>query len=232
MSRIEELEFEETFVATRQREIFDPLNYQGAHCTLVGCGGIGSFVAVALTKMGIANLTLIDFDDVEPHNMPNQFYRMSDIGKPKVVALQEICKELGPAEIRFFNSKAEQHQLQNVVVTGLDSMEARKEVWEMVKENPDVELLIDGRLGAQDIALYAINPSDAADIKYYEEWCLYGDDDEGTVQASCTNRAIIDVGFTVGALVANVVRKHYTNSEHARTIAFSAAGQLGLVTYE
>ena len=41
---------------------------------VVGAGAIGSFVTLALAKMGCGNITSYDMDTVEEHNLPNQFY--------------------------------------------------------------------------------------------------------------------------------------------------------------
>ena len=62
---------------------------------LVGCGGIGSFVALALAKLGCPHLCLYDDDRVEEHNVPNQLFRLSDVGRPKVEALAEVLRFSG-----------------------------------------------------------------------------------------------------------------------------------------
>jgi len=49
--------------------------------TLIGCGGIGSPVAMALVKMGCGQISLYDPDCVEAHNLPNQMYRLEDVGE-------------------------------------------------------------------------------------------------------------------------------------------------------
>ena len=61
--------------------------------TIIGVGGIGSPVALALTKMGCRRLTLFDPDTIEPHNLPNQLYRLRDVGRPKVEALADLLRE-------------------------------------------------------------------------------------------------------------------------------------------
>ena len=53
-------------------DIFDRLSLQRAlrerKALLIGCGAIGSFVALELARAGLAHLTLIDMDSVEPGN--------------------------------------------------------------------------------------------------------------------------------------------------------------------
>lgn len=222
-SRLSELETTGEFDSTRQRDMFNPLDHQGASCTLVGCGGIGSPLAIGLSKLGIPKLTLIDPDHVESHNVPNQFYTITD-GKEernKVTALKELCAQFGASDIKAVCERVDKcaDDLHGLVITGLDSMEARKEVWDMVKMQTRVERLIDARIGKFDIAIYVINPCDMDDIKYYEENCLYSD--EEAVELACTERAIIDVSFQCAAQLVRMVRKHFNGEDVERTIAFN-----------
>src|SRR5207244_2983363 len=67
--------------------------------TVVGAGGIGSPTALALAKMGCSRLTVYDPDLVEPHNLPNQFYRLKDSARPKVEALRDLIRSFTGLEI-------------------------------------------------------------------------------------------------------------------------------------
>ncbi|MFA6027265.1 MAG: sulfur carrier protein ThiS adenylyltransferase ThiF [Ignavibacteriaceae bacterium] len=63
---------------------------------IAGCGGLGSNAAIALARIGIGKLILIDFDVVEPTNLNRQQYFVNDIGKRKVDALEEKLKMINP----------------------------------------------------------------------------------------------------------------------------------------
>jgi molybdopterin/thiamine biosynthesis adenylyltransferase len=56
----------------RQADLISP-EALAATVTIVGAGGIGSPVALALAKKGCRTLTRYDPDMVEAHNLPNQF---------------------------------------------------------------------------------------------------------------------------------------------------------------
>ena len=58
-----------------------------ARVAVVGLGGLGSNIAVALTRLGIAQLYLYDFDRVELSNLNRQYYFLDDIGHYKADAL-------------------------------------------------------------------------------------------------------------------------------------------------
>jgi len=63
---------------------------------IAGCGGLGSNIAIALARIGIGKLILVDFDVVEPTNLNRQQYFLSDIGKRKVDALEEKLRMINP----------------------------------------------------------------------------------------------------------------------------------------
>ena len=74
-----------------------------------GIGATGSQTAVTLARIGIGKIIVIDNDVLEEHNIGNQVYRKSQIGKSKVDALKDIIDEIN--NIRFVGIKA---MVQNV----------------------------------------------------------------------------------------------------------------------
>ena len=63
---------------------------------IAGLGGLGSPVAIALARIGIGTLILVDFDVVEPSNLNRQQYFYHQIGMPKVEALRETLLKINP----------------------------------------------------------------------------------------------------------------------------------------
>ena len=59
-------------------------------CLVLGVGGIGSTVAMALARLGVGKIILIDYDKVECSNLNRQIlYSKQDIGKYKIEAAKE-----------------------------------------------------------------------------------------------------------------------------------------------
>ncbi len=54
---------------------------------IAGCGGLGSNCAVALCRIGIGKLVLVDYDVVEKSNLNRQYYFRDQLGYQKVFAL-------------------------------------------------------------------------------------------------------------------------------------------------
>lgn len=172
---------------------------------VVGCGGIGSFAALALAKMGCRTLTLYDDDKVEEHNLPNQLYRTTDVGRPKAEALVEILRAFTDATPRPVLTRVDGQRLAGIVVAGVDSMRARRTIWQRsVRYRAAVPLFLDGRLGAEVIRLYAIRPADPDDVRFYGT-TLY--DDAEAEPLGCSAGAIVYTGFAVGSLIANQVKR-------------------------
>ena len=62
---------------------------------VVGVGGVGSWAVEALTRSGIGNITLIDFDQVAVSNINRQIHALdSTLGKAKVDALRERIRDI------------------------------------------------------------------------------------------------------------------------------------------
>lgn len=63
---------------------------------IAGLGGLGSNIAVALARIGVGRLRLIDFDIVDMTNLNRQYYFTESIGKPKTEALRQVLTKINP----------------------------------------------------------------------------------------------------------------------------------------
>lgn len=70
--------------------------FSKATIAICGLGGLGSNIAIALTRAGIGRLILIDFDKVDISNLHRQQYKASQIGRYKTEALRENLLEIAP----------------------------------------------------------------------------------------------------------------------------------------
>lgn len=195
--------------------------------TLVGAGGIGSVVGLVLAKMGIQNLTVYDPDTIEAHNLPNQTYRLSDLGKPKVEALADICRDFAGLEIV---ARCEKFPIESmpsgIIISGVDSMTARKEIWGTVKFNPLVPCYLEARMGAQEGRIYTVTPHNPDHISTYEA-SLYSD--ENAAELPCTARAISYNTFYLAGLLASQVKKFVADERPRPEIIFDLVSNTMLV---
>ena len=69
---------------------------QAARVVVVGLGGLGSNIAILLTRMGISHLHLIDFDKVDVSNLHRQQYFVEQVGLCKTEALASTLRKINP----------------------------------------------------------------------------------------------------------------------------------------
>ena len=103
---------------------------QKASVLIVGCGGLGSTIAVYLASSGIGKIHLVDFDTIDISNLHRQvFYTLEDIGKPKASVLATFIKQRAPfTNVTFSNTAVTKETVFDliltfdVVVDGTDSL--------------------------------------------------------------------------------------------------------------
>lgn len=177
---------------------------------IIGAGGIGSFAAFTLAKMGAANLHIIDCDIVEEHNRPSQFFAYSQVGKPKTDAILSIIKTFEDTVPRsdFKRIGQEKEVLQTnggIIISAVDSIDTRKEIWENVIKLSRPPLYIDARMGGQTGVIYSvIFSAKHNDATLYEE-TLH--DSKNSIQEPCTARAIIYTTIGISSNICNIVRR-------------------------
>lgn len=76
---------------------------------VVGCGGVGSNVAMLAARTGLyKRYVLVDFDLVEAKNLERQFFFANQVGKFKVDALRENIKAIdGDVAVDCYSEKLE-----------------------------------------------------------------------------------------------------------------------------
>lgn len=207
--------FKEEFI-TRHADILggEALNKT---ITIVGAGAIGSFTALALAKMGFQDITVYDFDTIEPENIGNQFFPIECIGQSKVQALKGMVKAFTGIDIN-----AAEHKLdpQSGTITGdylisaVDSMEVRKFLYEDLCAT---RWLIDPRMSAEYATLYTLDMR-AGNFKDYES-TLYTD--EEAVRERCTAKTTMYTVLMIAGQIVKAVKDTATGNPFIKTMDWS-----------
>lgn len=182
------------------------------HILIVGCGAIGSFTAISLAKMGLKEFTLVDFDTVEEHNLPNQFFTRGNINQNKAFVtannMHSFNTDCWPARIdKPFNSKMRHGS--HIVISCVDNMKTRKQIFNNAKRN-NVQLFIDARMAGLQGQIYTVDMSKKSQIKTYEK-SLFTDDE--AQQVRCTDRSIIFTVLGVASFICNQIVKAFNEEE-------------------
>lgn len=187
----------------RQLDLFAPEKFGNTPVHVVGVGATGSYVAYLLAKLGIRNIHIYDFDFVEDHNLPNQLYRLKDVGRPKVEALSEIIEEATGIKVtKHFERVTGQTKLEGYVFLLVDSMKVRLEIWQgAIKFKIGVKAMIETRMAIDNGRIFVIIPTQLDDVKIWES--NYYDDSDAEPSV-CSNQA---VGPTVALISAHAVWK-------------------------
>ena len=84
------------------KEAIDTLKKK--HVLLCGCGGVGSFVAEGLCRSGLGEITLLDFDVVDPSNLNRQLMTTyENIGVKKAQALKERIESFSDTKVNVID---------------------------------------------------------------------------------------------------------------------------------
>ena len=158
--------------------------------TVVGVGAIGRQAAMQLAAVGVRHLQLIDFDTVELANVASQGFPICDIGKPKVVAVQEAINTYDP-DITVFtivNRYCARFVLNPVVFCCVDSMKIRKLIWKQCKDK--IDLWIDARMLSEIIRVLVVDcAANYLEGSRYYDASLFSD--EEAERGRCTAKSTI-----------------------------------------
>lgn len=118
---------------------------------IVGCGALGSMVAMQLAGAGVGKIGIADFDTVDVSNLQRQFFfKSSETGKSKAEVIKERIRELNPdIEVSVHKSfiKADEARVTfkeyDVVVDATDNPSS-KQMIDLICEEIEVPCVIGG----------------------------------------------------------------------------------------
>ncbi|MFC1675810.1 ThiF family adenylyltransferase [Planctomycetota bacterium] len=152
---------------SRQADIVPRQRILDCKATVIGIGAIGRQVAIQLTAIGIPVLQLIDFDHVDISNLATQGYMHKDLKRPKVDVTAEFCREINhELQVEIVLDKFKRSiPLGNTVFCCVDSIVARKHIWDAVKDKAN--FFVDGRMSAE--VLRVITACDEPSRQHYPQ---------------------------------------------------------------
>lgn len=197
------MEFNKNFIA-RHVDLID-LNKLGTKINIIGCGAVGSAVAVQISKMGFGNIDLWDFDIVEDVNIGCQRHMIRHIGNNKAEATGEMVNESSGMYCGVMTVPYSGQSLSGIVVSAVDVMEVRRKIFDGTQAG---SLIIDPRMAATQFDL--LTCVKGKDDEMYEA-TLFSDDD--AVRAPCTMKSTMFCADILAGMVSFQIFKHNTDKE-------------------
>jgi molybdopterin/thiamine biosynthesis adenylyltransferase len=207
-----------TNINSRSSGLVSNLNEYNFH--ILGCGAIGSAVALQLTRMGAFNFCLYDNDTVDIENVGVSQYTLHDVGHLKVNKLKSKILDINDQVEIMCDDKIFQNYIylnnNDIIVLGFDSMKSRMDAvkalskWKYSKPYA----LIDGRMGAEHYMQYALIKPNLS--KYIPIWYT---DDEGS-EEPCNMKATSYCSNMSGSFISNCIRKIVTKQPYEEFISF------------
>lgn len=188
---------------------------------IVGVGGIGSWTALNLARIG-HSLILVDGDQVDETNvLGGQMFQVSQVGQHKVAAVQATCRAFGADKgIDTIPALFEKGMAGGypIIICGLDNMAARKLVYEdwkrcctatLGKEFVKGSILIDGRLTMEMFEVFAIQCNRPEQMEQYEKEHLFSDEEAQILD--CTTKQSTFGAMGIAAQITATLCNHLTN---------------------
>lgn len=102
---------------------------------ICGLGGVGSFVAEALTRSGIGNIDLCDFDNIDASNLNRQLMaNKTNIGNKKTEELKKRLTLISESNINIIDCFIDKNfELQNYDYV-IDCIDSLKSKFELIKK--------------------------------------------------------------------------------------------------
>lgn len=165
---------------------------------VVGAGAIGSFVVLALCKMGFNNIHVYDFDTVEPENIGSQFFSTHMLGRSKVDALHQMVCDFTGISINYHYARVmPEDRLEGaIVISAVDKMDVRRIIFNI----SDAYWLIDPRMGAEYATMEVVDLQDKKSRANYDKTLFT---DAEAVQERCTAKTTM---YTVLLIAGQVVK--------------------------
>ena len=203
-------------INTRSQDIADLKNVE---FHIVGCGAIGSSVAMQLVRLGADNFYLYDFDKVEIPNIGVSQYNEQDVGLPKVGALINHMKRVNvmiKVEGIIDRFTTYEGSKECILILGLDSMKARRDIVKMLVKCPHKpKIVIDGSMGAEHYQQYIYNNITMS--QYDKNW--YSDDESDP--EPCTRKATSYCSNMSGSFIANAAKNIVMKQPYFKEVTFN-----------
>lgn len=180
---------------------------------VIGCGAGGSWLTFFLLKMGFNNIHVYDYDVIEEHNLPNQFFKENDINLHKVDSITNIYNEFFNEDISRLKVHKEKitednaHILTGVVFSCVDSMETRKMMYELCYKYGQAKFWCESRLSIWGAYIYTLYKNGKNWTDKYEK-TFYANEDAEVSSCGVSQTALPSAVIEAALMLMQMIRWH------------------------
>lgn len=120
-------------------------------------------------------------------------------------------------------------RLCGAIIMAVDSMAARKAIWETAKDHTGISWVVDGRMGAENALLYTMDTSDDEDLASYEK-TLYTDGD--SLREPCTAAGTVYTAMMLAGAICKALKDALMEKKYTRIIHWNIADNAQIVYYK
>lgn len=162
---------------------------------------IWSMTTYFLAQMWVENITVVDYDSVETHNVSSQFYKTWQEERGKVYALYDNILDFTWELISYSPYRIQSIDWLNsydIIIMAVDNMDTRKYICE--NANPKMKI-IDWRMRWEYFEIFTFDPQLQKD-RYMRTWFS----DEQWTEWACTEKSVSYNTWCIWAFMAKIVR--------------------------
>lgn len=182
---------------------------------IIGAGGISSWTVLALSRLNLKRIHIIDNDTVSVYNMAGQFFGPMNIGGNKTLELSNNVRlfspntEISSSTLRFYSDTSIQKNF-DIVISGVDSMSSRKSVYDSAIASGFQGLYIDGRLSADTLQVICFRLDDIESRRRYEADYMF--EDRYADSTICSFKQTTYMAMMIGSIICNLVVNYVNNN--------------------
>jgi adenylyltransferase/sulfurtransferase len=104
---------------------------------IIGAGGLGNIIASSISCIGLKSVYIVDFDEIEEHNLHRQFnFGLDDIGKKKALVLAKKVSRCKNTKIKAFADEFKNfNEKVDLIFDATDNFEVRLQIDKFAKKS-------------------------------------------------------------------------------------------------
>jgi len=178
---------------------------------IVGLGAVGHGTGLSLLANGY-HLTVYDYDTVSEENVIPQGYSKLQLNYPKTVAFNDNANVFINAQAIAYN-KLYDGMSAEVMISAVDNMEGRRQIFESFMDDEDAKLFIDARMIPCQFTVFCLDKNSEnfeENAKKYEA-TLFTDSE--VIYENCSFKSSRHTNLSIQGYISALVCNYVSNKD-------------------